>query len=434
MGNSGYLFLFSKDGTILAHPDNQLNFKNIKLLNQKGYKNSKTSEYLKYTIRDYDKLLSESNSNFETLIDGKQVLVSVFSSPYTGWKMASVVPKMELTILINKIEYFIFFVTLSVFILAIFFTLIFTKRITRPITELTALMHEAEKGNLEVRAANIQTKDEFGELGTSFNFMIDKISSSYEELIAVHDELAATEEELRAQYDELQHKEEALTISDERYQLALEGSNDSIWEFDIKSGVFYASEKLFEITGYRATKNLNINTFFKKIVYSEDITSALKDFQDHIKSITPIYKSEFRMKISRGRYIWVSTRGKALIDSNGTAVKIAGSITDITERKKSEEKIKFMAYYDHLTKLPNRTFFMKKLKGALEMSKLKNSEGAVFFIDLDDFKNINDTMGHNYGDKLLTYLAKQLGTTINENDTLCRLGGDFFILITKNLM
>lgn len=429
MGDSGYAFLYSKEGTILAHPDNTLNFKNIQQLNQKGYKDSKTGGDIRYTIRDYNKLMSESNSDFETLINGRAVLVSVYSSPYTGWKMASVVPRSELIAWINKTEYIMFFLTLSVFIFTIFFTLIFTKRITKPITELTALMHKAEKGNLTVKATNIQSKDEFGELATGFNVMIEKISSSYEELLAVHEELAATEVEIRAQYDELQYKEEALTISDERYQLALEGSNDSIWEFDLKLGVFFASDKLFEITGYKAIKNLNINTFFRKLVYNEDLVFAIKDFEDHINNKTPIYKSEFRMKINDGTYIWVSTRGKALIDSNGIAVKIAGSITDITERKKSEDKIKFMAYYDALTKLPNRTFFMEKLKEQLEMAKQKNSEGAVFFIDLDDFKNINDTMGHNYGDKLLTYLAKQLESTINENDTLSRLGGDEFILL-----
>ncbi|GCD09932.1 EAL domain-containing protein [Clostridium tagluense] len=429
VGDTGYTFLFSKDGTILAHPNSKFNFKNIQLLNQKGYKDAKTGEYLKYTIKDYNRLIIENNSGFETLIEGKPVLVNVYSSPYTGWKMASVIPKSELTAWITKTEYFIFLVTLSVFILTIFFTFIFTNHITKPITELTSLMHEAEKGNLAVRAINMQTKDEFGELGIGFNVMIKKISSSYEELLSVYEELSATEEEIREQYSVLQYKEESLRISDERYQLAIEGCNDSIWEFDLKSGDFFASEKLFESTGYSSTNNFNISSFIDKLVHTEDLPSALQDFENYINNKTSIYESEFRMKINDGTYIWVYNRGKALRDSDGKVIKIAGSITDITDRKKSEEKIKFMAYYDALTKLPNRTLFMKKLKDQLRMAKLKKSQGAVFFIDLDDFKNINDTMGHNYGDKLLTYLATQLNSIINENDTLCRLGGDEFILI-----
>jgi diguanylate cyclase (GGDEF)-like protein/PAS domain S-box-containing protein len=412
MGDTGYAFLFSKDGTILAHPDSNLNFKNIE-----------------YAIKDYDKMITESKSVFETVIDGNEVLVNVYSSPTAGWKIAAVVPKSELISLANKTDFYTVIVTFVVLLVSIFLTSIMTKRITKPITQLTSLMREAENGDYEVRAKGIYTNDEFGELATRFNVMIKRISYAYEELTAVHEELTATEEELRAQYDELQHNEEALTISDERYQLALDGSNDAIWEFDIKLGSFFASDKLFEIKGYKPTKNFSTKAFIKNFVHLEDRDIAIKDLKKHINNITNIYKSEFRIKINDGTYIWVSNRGKAIRDSNGKAVKIAGSITDITDRKNAEEKIKFMAYYDHLTKLPNRIFFMDKLKQQLVTAKLQNSKGAVFFIDLDNFKNINDTMGHDYGDSLLVFLAKQMEILINEKDTICRLGGDEFILL-----
>jgi diguanylate cyclase (GGDEF)-like protein/PAS domain S-box-containing protein len=412
MGNTGYAFLFSKDGTILAHPNSNLNFRNIE-----------------YAIKDYDKMITESKSVYETVIDGNEVLINVYSSPTGGWKIAAVVPKSELISWANKTDFYTVIVTFVVLLVSIFHTSIVTKRITKPIAQLTSLMKEAENGDYEVRAAGIHTNDEFGELADGFNVMIKRISYAYEELSAVHEELTATEEELRAQYDELQHNEEALTISDERYQLALDGSNDAIWEFDIKLGTFFASDKLFEITGYKPTKNFSTKAFIKNFVHLEDRYTAIKDLRKHINNITTIYKSEFRIKINDGTYIWISNRGKALRDSNGKAVKIAGSITDITDRKNAEEKIKFMAYYDDLTKLPNRIFFMNKLKQQLKTEALKNSNGAVFFIDLDNFKNINDTMGHDYGDKLLVFLAKQMEILIDEKDTICRLGGDEFILL-----
>lgn len=429
MGETGYAFLYTKDGTILAHPNSKLNFKNIKMLNKERYKDNETGEYLEYIIRDYDKILTESKSEFETVIDGNEVLVNIYSSEATGWKMASVVPKSELISWVNKTEFYIIIVTLGVLIGTIFLTSIMTKRITKPITQLTSLMHEAENGNFEVRAKNINANDEFGELATGFNVMIKKISYAYDELLAVHEEITATEEELRAQYDELQHNEEALTISDERYRLALDGSNDSIWELDLKSNVFFASDKFYEITGYKVQRKFNVNIFFKKYVHNEDTHYAIEHFQNHVNNKTIIYKSEFRMKIYDGTYIWISVRGKALRDSEGKVLKLSGSITDITDRKNSEDKIKFMAYYDDLTKLPNRTFFMNNLKQELKITKLQNSKGAVFFIDLDNFKNINDSMGHDYGDKLLIYLAKQMELLISEKDTICRLGGDEFILL-----
>ena len=128
-------------------------------------------------------------------------------------------------------------------------------------------------------------------------------------------------------------------------------------------------------------------------------------------------------------YVWVSSRGKVLRDSEDKAIKLAGSTTDISDRKITEDKIKFMAYYDSLTKLPNRTLLMNKLNEQLEPLYNENAEGAVFFIDLDNFKNINDTLGHDYGDKLLIHLAKQFESLIDEGDTICRLGGDEFILL-----
>jgi diguanylate cyclase (GGDEF)-like protein/PAS domain S-box-containing protein len=412
MGDTGYAFLFSKDGTILAHPNSNLNFKNIE-----------------YAIKDYDKMLTESNSLFETVIDGNEVLVNVYSSPTTGWKIAGVVPKSELISWANKTDFYIVIVTFVVLIVTIFFTSIITKRITKPITQLTTLMCEAENGYYDVRATGINTNDEFGELAAGFNVMIQRISSAYDELSAVHEELIASEEELRAQYDELQYNEEALTISDERYRLALDGSNNSIWEFDLKSKNFFASDKFYEITGYKVQNKFNVNVFFKRYVHHKDMDLALKNFQNYIINKNQIYKSEFRMKIFDGTYIWVCARGKSLRDAEGNVVKLSGSITDITDRKNSESKIKFMAYYDDLTKLPNRTFFMNKLKQQLNISKIQNSKGAVFFIDLDNFKNINDTMGHDYGDKLLIYLAKQMEVLIIDKDTICRLGGDEFILL-----
>ena len=428
IGDTGYVFLYLKDGTMLAHPNANLNFKNILQLNQLGYTLTKTDEYSKYSFENYNKLIDEDNGDFETVINGAPVIVNVYTSQYTGWKMASVIQKSELIDKANKVGYLITFITFCVLLFVIVLTLIVTKKMTKPIAELTPLMNAAGNGDLAVKA-NINTNDEFGELGNSFNLMIGKLSSNYEELSAVYEELLATEEELRAQYDELQYNEEALRNSEERYKLALECSNDSIWEWNLVTGEFFAPDKLYDITGYKLKKKINFTKLFNEIIHPDDLDIARKDFQNHINNRTEIYKSEYRIKISDGSYVWISSRGKAIRDSEDKAIKLAGSITNISDRKSSEDKIKFMAFYDSLTKLPNRTLFMNRLNEQLELSNLKNAEGAVFFIDLDNFKNINDTMGHDYGDKLLMYLAKQFESLIDEKDTICRLGGDEFILL-----
>lgn len=427
-GDTGYGFIYLKDGTILAHPDISLNFKNLSDLNQLDNKSTQKNNSSKYTLENYNKFIDEDNCNFEAVINGEPVLVNVYTSPYTGWKMASVIPKSELTNKANKVGYLISLVSVFSVMFVSVLTLIVTKKITKPITELTPLMNAAGNGDLSVKA-NINTNDEFGELGNSFNLMIGKLSSAYEELSAVNEELLATEEELRVKYDELLYKEEALKNSDERYRLALECANDLIWELNLVTKEFFASDKLYDITGYKLDKNVDIFKFIGERIHPDDLDIARKDLENHIKNVTKIYKSEYRIKNSEGAYMWIVSRGKILRDPENKVIKFAGSTTDISDRKISEEKIKFMAFYDSLTKLPNRTLFMDRLNEQLKAINIKNTEGAVFFMDLDNFKNINDTMGHEYGDKLLIYLAKQFEHLIDEKDTICRLGGDEFILL-----
>lgn len=408
IGDSGYIFLFLKDGTILAYPDSSFNFKNISELKSEA---KETNKHYNDLLRNYGKLISKDNGNFETIINGKDVFVNVYTSPYTGWKMASVIEKTELTNKTDRLRGLISLITIVSLLFAIGLSYIVTKRITKPISELTPLMNSAGKGDLSVKA-NITTNDEFGQLGTSFNVMIDQ---------------------LRSNYDELSDSEEALRISEERYKLALECANDSIWEWDLKTGEFFVSDKVYDICGYLPDKHVDLVSFMKDKVYSEDIDKVFKEFRDHITNVTTGYKSEFRFKKNNGEYIWLLSRGMAIRNSENKAIKIAGSITDISYRKFSEEKIKFMAYYDSLTELPNRIFFIDKLNELLESINDNNSRGAVLFIDLDNFKIINDTMGHNYGDKLLIHLAKKFENWINTEDLICRLGGDEFILLHPNV-
>lgn len=319
------------------------------------------------------------------------------------------------------IQIFVLSIILWIMIIAISYY------VTKPIKKLKESAEEIASGNLNTNI-NIDSKDEIGQFANTFTFMISKLISAFAELEEVYNNLSGAEEELRAQYDELQDNEEALRNSEEKYRLALEGANDAIWEWNLITGEFFSSSKLYEMTGYKIERFINIK-WLKKVIHPDDIEKAKKDFRDHINNITPYYESEYRVKKIDGSYICIFSRGKALRDSEGKNIKIAGSISDITNKKISEDKIKFMAFYDSLTKLPNRVFFMNKLDKEIKLSSSNNTEGAVFFIDLDNFKNINDTLGHNYGDKLLIYLAEKLENLATEYDTMCRLGGDEFLIL-----
>lgn len=411
----GYTFVFTKDGTIIAHPDNKLNF-------------TKINANRIYLIKDFDKLTGEGDGNFRTAINNEEVLINMFTSSGTGWKIATVIPISRLTGEVDEITVFMIFITLCILATSALLLYLVSRKITEPISELTHLMQLAENGNLNVQA-DIKTRDEFRKLGDNFNSMIRKLDSNYQELSAVSEELAASEETIREQYYELEHNQITLRESEERYRLALDGSNDSIWEWDAEKDKFFISDMFYEITGIPQKDKHKLQRMFQVLVHPEDKRKTKHDFEKYLKTGTSFWQAEFRIKIKDQTYIWVYVKGKALKDSSGKTVKMAGSITDITQRKLSEEKILHMAHYDPLTLLPNRAYFMTKLKAEFNEALLNKTEAAVFFIDFNNFKNINDTLGHDFGDKLLKEVSVQLKKAVNTEDYVCRFGGDEFVIL-----
>jgi diguanylate cyclase (GGDEF)-like protein/PAS domain S-box-containing protein len=123
----------------------------------------------------------------------------------------------------------------------------------------------------------------------------------------------------------------------------------------------------------------------------------------------------------------------AVKDEQGTTTHFVGTHFDISERKKAEDKIRELAYFDQLTGLPNRTLLLDRLKQAVAESSRNNTNGALLFIDLDHFKTLNDTLGHDMGDLLLQQVAQRLIACLREGDTAARLGGDEFVVMLKNL-
>ncbi len=123
----------------------------------------------------------------------------------------------------------------------------------------------------------------------------------------------------------------------------------------------------------------------------------------------------------------------AVRDPNNIVTNYVATIVDFTMNKASEEKIKRLAFYDHLTLLPNRQLLMDRLKHALSSSARSGRQGALLFIDLDNFKTLNDTLGHSIGDSLLQHVAQRLETCVREGDTVSRFGGDEFVVLLENL-
>lgn len=218
-----------------------------------------------------------------------------------------------------------------------------------------------------------------------------------------------------------------------RYKLAIEGSNGAIWEYDIEKSDFFASDRWEDITGYRLNKNDTLKSILEKLLPDENKEILLNDLNDHLAGTTPFYECEFKLRTKCGKEKWIFIRAKALRNVKGKVLKMAGYITDITEQKIIQGKYKYVGYYDSLTTLPNRKMFQDTLDKVLKNSSESSKKGSVLFIDIDNFKKVNDTLGHQYGDKLLQYVANTLKNIMKEDNTVFRLGGDEFLIIQHNI-
>lgn len=142
---------------------------------------------------------------------------------------------------------------------------------------------------------------------------------------------------------------------------------------------------------------------------------------------------EFEVTGLRGTRRWQETHAAPMRDANGSVTMLLGITRDITARKQAEEEIRNLAFYDVLTRLPNRRLLLDRMNLALSISQRSQHYGAVLFLDMDKFKTINDTLGHDYGDLLLIEVAQRIRLCVREVDTVARLGGDEFVVLIEEI-
>ena len=256
-----------------------------------------------------------------------------------------------------------------------------------------------------------------------------KLKAAHTELICLYQQLAASEEAIGQQMAELKASKKQLEYSEQRYQLALAASNDAIWEIDLASNTLSFSAPWLQQFG------LPVNEPFPRklwldLIHPEDRARVESVYSQHLESKTDQYDLEYRVRSLADTFIWLHARGKVLKDSVGNPERIIGALTDISDRKQRDEQIYRMAYYDHLTGLPNRSRLEEMLH---ENGLLKQSEGALLYIDLDDFKLINDSAGHACGDALIGTVAQHLQSAVGPSHILARVGGDEFIVVLAGI-
>jgi len=234
---------------------------------------------------------------------------------------------------------------------------------------------------------------------------------------------------------QLSHKRmvEALRESEERYALAARGANDGLWDWNLKNNEIYFSPRWKSMLGYDEEEiGSSPEEWFKRI-HPEDLQRVKEAVASHLEGRTTHCENEHRMLHQNGTYHWMLNRGLAVRDAQGKATRLAGSQTDITQGKVA----------DALTGLPNRLLFMDRLERAVKNAgRTKDYLFAVFFLDLDRFKVINDSLGHVMGDQLLIATARRLESCLRSTDavarlgegyTVARLGGDEFTILLDHI-
>ncbi|KPN20294.1 diguanylate cyclase [Xanthomonas sp. Mitacek01] len=225
-----------------------------------------------------------------------------------------------------------------------------------------------------------------------------------------------------------------LLRSDERYALATRGSNDGIWDWDLRTGVLHVSARFHAILGLAGTGDVHADgwQFLQQLIDPDDHARAQSAYRRHLSGESPNFSVDVRAWHGSGRLVWVNWRGVAQFE-DGIAVRMAGSLSDLAERGSS---------YDALTNLPGRPLFRDRLEHAIALHR-KAGEGApvagdhtmfaVLMLDLDGFKLVNDTWGHHVGDQLLQQVARRLEGCVLAVDLVARMSGDEFNVLLESV-
>jgi diguanylate cyclase (GGDEF)-like protein/PAS domain S-box-containing protein len=222
----------------------------------------------------------------------------------------------------------------------------------------------------------------------------------------------------------------ALESSERRFKALTESAMDIVTVLDAQGVIRYQSPSVKHLLGYEPADMLGKNQF--DLVHRDDAPAMRRDFKALIDSGQMQLAAEFRVCNSKGEWRTLESIGKnCLADPivNGIIV----NTRDITDRKAFQERIQHQAYHDALTGLPNRLLMQDRIAHAIARAAREGSRCVVMFIDIDNFKNINDTMGHDVGDELLREIAVRLTGSVRAQDTIARQGGDEFIVLLDQM-
>lgn len=264
----------------------------------------------------------------------------------------------------------------------------------------------------------------------------EQVSQQSKQLLEANNKLLITREQLAQAHIEHQQAEDALRKSESHFRMMTENVVDVVWKLDKEYRFTYISPADEKRRGYRADEVIGHLVF--EMFDQEGIESikraAQRRHEAQAKGI-PLTDVTFeaRHRCKDGSWVWGEIRYNPEFDANGNVVGFYGISREITERKQMQDQVRQLAFYDPLTLLPNRHLLNERLTQAMAVNQRKGRYAALMFLDLDNFKPINDIHGHSAGDLLLFEVAQRLKKCVRETDTVARFGGDEFIVVLSDL-
>ncbi len=281
--------------------------------------------------------------------------------------------------------------------------------LTRQLRELEGFSREVvHKGFTDARAP-VGGSDEVAGLAESINHMLDSLNS---------------------QHAQLQRENERRNQLIGRYRMLIEGTNAVSWEATLPDVDYsYVSPQAERLLGH-PVRDWAAPGFWRTQVHEDDIASV-QQARDEAAGGGREYVCEYRLRHRDGHYLWVEEIGSVVRDEQGGQGVLRGILLDINQRKEAESEIQRLAFYDSLTGLPNRRLLLDRLHKLVDARPQSLEHGAIVFLDLDNFKTLNDNLGHDMGDLLLQEAARRLQGAVRRNDLVARLGGDEFVVLLK---
>jgi len=226
----------------------------------------------------------------------------------------------------------------------------------------------------------------------------------------------------------------------ERTELALSGSNTSVLDWDYLANNSYISPSWKEMLGFKDINSLDDFMTWKKRVHKDDLRQVLLKIKQAMNRQEPYFETVHRLKHENGNYLWIMGKAQLFYDADGKLIRMIGTHTDISKEKEIElkseqqkERLDYQAHHDSLTGLANRTLFNNLLQKGIQQTRRSGKKMALLFIDLDHFKEINDSLGHDVGDKVLQEVTRTLQSVVRAEDSISRLGGDEFTVLLADL-